>query len=298
MRLKELENEINEIFILNDAEFSNLKMLTTFSDNESLTFINDTKYVKNIIEDNSISAIITTREIFEMENFPKSRGVVITENPKKLFYKIHNYLAETEFYWEHKENNIDSSANISPGAVIGEHSIVIGKNSSIEANVVINSGTIIGENVIIRSGSQIGGPGFQFLNSEQKILNVSSAGRVEILNNVEIKNNSCVDRGVFGGNTLIKEEVKIDNLVHIAHDDVIGERTFITAGVQLGGRVIIGKDCWLGVNATVSNGINIGDNSKVSLGAVVTKDVKDNSTVTGNFAIDHRKFLNFLKTIR
>ena len=127
---------------------------------------------------------------------------------------------------------------------------------------------------------------------------MTSAGRVVLEDYVEIQHLSCVDRGVFGGETLIKKYAKIDNLVHIAHDDIIGERTHIVAGTALGGRVTIGSDSWTGINATISNGITIGDDATVSLGSVVTRDVPSDETVTGNFAIDHKKFLDNLRKIR
>jgi UDP-3-O-[3-hydroxymyristoyl] glucosamine N-acyltransferase len=125
-----------------------------------------------------------------------------------------------------------------------------------------------------------------------------TAGKAVIKDNVEVQHNCCIDRGILGKDTILEKNVKLDNFVHIAHDDYIGERTFITAGAKLAGRVTIGRDCWIGVNATISNGINIGDNCRVTLGSVVTKDVLPNSTVTGNFAIDHKKFIEFIKSIR
>ena len=96
----------------------------------------------------------------------------------------------------------------------------------------------------------------------------------------------------------LQDNVKVDNFVHIAHDCVIGERTLITAGVKFGGRTIVGNDCWIGINSTISNGLNIGNNVTISLGSVVTRDVADNLTVTGNFAIEHKKFIDFIKSIR
>lgn len=299
MRLIELEKKIIGLKIINDAAFENLKMLTTDSEDvNNLTFIYNPKYISMANEDESISSIITTLDIMKDEKISKEKGVILAENPKKTFYDIHNYLASQQFYWTKHQNKIAKSANVCSSAFIGEHSILIGENTVIEANVVIHPGVIIGNNVIIRSGSQIGGAGFQFLNSHSSVISVESAGRVLIEDNVEIQHNCCIDKGVFGGNTILKKDVKIDNFVHIAHDDVIGERTFITAGVKLSGRVVIGKDCWLGVNATVSNGITIGDNSKITLGSVVTRDVPGDTTVTGNFAIEHSKFMENLKKIR
>ncbi len=72
----------------------------------------------------------------------------------------------------------------------------------------------------------------------------------------------------------------------------------IVAGSAIGGRTIVGDDVWIGINSTISNGLTIGDNCRISLGSVVTQSVAAGKTVTGNFAIDHKKFIEFIKSIR
>ena len=123
-----------------------------------------------------------------------------------------------------------------------------------------------------------------------------SAGDLLIDENVEIQNNCCVDKGIFG-RTYLGKNVKLDNLVHVGHDVKIGEKVFLTAGVILAGRVKIKNNSYLGPNCTIKNGLTLGENSKISMGSVVTKDVKDNEVVTGNFAIPHEQFIKNLKKL-
>ena len=299
MKTVNLKNVILNINIKEESEFDALGMATTtFSDEKVLSFLSSEKYLSSVMENKNISTIITTQDLNERHHLSDRYGVILSNNPKEYFYEIHNKLYEIDFYWKRFRNDISENASISDRAVIDDHSVKIGSNAVIEPGVIIHSGTIIGDNVIIRSGSIIGSNGFQFLNTGDKVISVKSAGRVIIKNNVEIQHNSCIDRGIFGGNTILSEYVKIDDLVYIGHDDAIGPRTFVTGGAVLGGRVTIGSDCWIGLNATISNGIQIGNNSKVSLGAVVTKNVPADSTVSGNFAIDHSKFIDFIKSIR
>lgn len=289
-----------EIDIIKDGVFNQLGMATSKYENKGvLSFLTDERFLNDILSNKSIVAIITTHDIYnKSETLLQNYGIALSNNPKKTFYQIHNHLTDVDFYNEKKNNQIDPSAFISKSAIIAGYNIKIGKNVFIDENVVINDGVEIGENSIIRSGTILGSQGFQFLNEGNIVMSVKSSGKVKINNNVEIQHNCCVDKGVLGGTTVIHEYVKIDNFVHIAHDCQIGDRTFITAGVKFGGRTIVGKDCWLGINSTISNGLVIGDNVTISLGSVVTKNVDSNKTVTGNFAIDHERFIQFIKTIR
>lgn len=293
-----LEMELN-ISVLKDASFNALGMVTTkFEDELALTFIENEKYIEALVENKSITAVITTESI-ALELINKINiGIIVSTSPKKSFYELHNKLVEKNFYHNKFDSVISASAIISNQVYISEECVIIGDNTFIEPNVTIHSGSIIGSNVIIRSGTQIGSAGFQFLNVDETVFSVKSGGMVEIKDNVEIQHNCCIDKGVFGGKTILESYVKVDNLVHVAHDCIIGERTFLTACVILSGRVSIGKDCWLGPNSTIANGIIIGENVKVSLGAVVTKNIGSGKIVSGNFAIDHSKFLEFIKSIR
>ncbi len=299
MKISEIGKLMPGLNIVKDCEIDALGMATsTFQNKRVLSFLADLKYLPDILANKDIAGIICSNETYKNIEVPEEFGVILAMNPKETFFEIHNMLAEEEFYWKHFENEISKTSKISTSAVLGNHSIKIGENVLIEPNVVIFPGSIIGNDVIIRSGTQIGTSGFQFINDGTEVIDVKTAGRVIIADNVEIQHNCCIDRGVLGGDTILENYVKLDNFVHIAHDDHIGQRTFITAGVKFAGRVTVGKDCWIGVNATFANGINIGDNTKISLGSVVTRDVPANSTVSGNFAIDHKRFIEFIKSIR
>lgn len=299
MKIIELKDLVPNLVIIGDCEFDALGMSTSQYKNERvLAFLTDEKYVDSIIRNKNIVAVVIKKEHYDNNILLSKLPAILSENPKLTFYEIHNKLTEVEFYWKSFQNQISETALISPDSIIAKRNVKIGENSIIEPGVIIHPGTIIGDNVIIRSGTTIGSSGFQFLNLGNIVFSVQSAGKVIIKDFVEIQHNCCVDRGVFGGDTILNEYVKTDNFVHIAHDDIIGSRTFITAGVKFSGRVIVGSDCWIGVNATISNGITIGNKCKISLGSVVTKDVPDNSTVSGNFAIEHNRFIEFIKSIR
>ena len=289
-------SELNFGKVEKDGEFNWLGLTAEgYEGKKVLTFLNDEKYYKEIENNKSVTCIITTKEVLEKIKGNKY-GIILSENPRKDFFELHNKLVKENFYFTKRENKISEKAYISEKANIGEYNIIIEDDVIIEAGVTIYENVTIKKGAIIRSGSRIGGNGFEFSRFGDEVLSVSFAGDILIEENVEIQNNTCVDRGVFD-RTYLGKNVKVDNLVHIAHDVKIGDNSLIVACTLIGGRTRIGKNSYLGPNCTVKNGLVLGENSKVSMGAVVTKNVKDNEVVTGNFAIPHEQFIKNLKKI-
>ena len=292
MRLSDLNFDKVE----KDGEFNWLGLTAEdYQGKKVLTFLNDEKYYKEIENNKSIACIITTDEVAQKIEKGKY-GIIISKNPRKDFFELHNKLVKEDFYFTKKENKISEKAIISKRANIGEYNIIIEDDVIIESDVTIYENVTIKKGAIIRSGSRIGGNGFEFSRFGEEVLSISFAGDVLIEENVEIQNNTCIDRGVFD-RTYLGKNVKVDNLVHIAHDVKIGDNTLVVACTLIGGRTKIGKNSYLGPNCTVKNGLILGENSKVSMGAVVTKNVKNNEVVTGNFAIPHEQFIKNLKKI-
>ena len=289
-------SELNFGKVEKDGEFNRLGLTAEdYQGKKVLTFLNDEKYYKEIENNKSITCIITTDEVAQKIEKGKY-GIIISKNPRKDFFELHNKLVKEDFYFTKKENKISEKAIISKRANIGEYNIIIEDDVIIESDVTIYENVTIKKGAIIRSGSRIGGNGFEFSRFGEEVLSISFAGDVLIEENVEIQNNTCIDRGVFD-RTYLGKNVKVDNLVHIAHDVKIGDNTLVVACTLIGGRTKIGKNSYLGPNCTVKNGLILGENSKVSMGAVVTKNVKNNEVVTGNFAIPHEQFIKNLKKI-
>ena len=287
-------SKINIGKILKDTDFNWLGLTAEEYENKKvLTFLNDIKYLKEIEQNKTIVGIITTEEVAK-ELLDTDYGILVAENPKREFFLLHNKLAQKDFYYSKRDNKISSKAIISEKAIIGKNNIVIEDNVVIEDGVSIYSNVTIKSGSIIKAGTVLGADGFQYSKFGEEIIKVESIGELIIEENVVIQNNCVIDKGVFD-KTIIGKNSKIYNLVHIAHDSKIGENTFITAGVIICGRVKVGKNSYLGPNCTVKNGLTLGANSRVSMGAVVTKNVGENETVTGNFAISHSKFLKLFK---
>ncbi|MBK6527865.1 MAG: hypothetical protein IPG07_21340 [Crocinitomicaceae bacterium] len=101
-----------------------------------------------------------------------------------------------------------------------------------------------------------------------------------IKSNVEIGNNVCIDRAVLGS-TLIGENVKIDNLVHIAHGVSIGKNSLIIANSMIAGSCQIGENVWVAPSSSILQKLVLADNSLIGMGSVVVKNVEANSVVAG-----------------
>lgn len=139
----------------------------------------------------------------------------------------------------------------------------------------------IGKNVTIGQNCTIGGDGYQYLKDNGELIKFPHFGGVIIENNVDIANNVCIDRGALS-NTIIKQGTKIDNLVHVAHNVVIGKNNHIIAGAIICGSVTLGDNCWVAPGSCIKDQLTIGDNVTIGLGSVVLKDVESNSVMVGN----------------
>ncbi len=263
-------SELNIEKILKDREFNWLGLTAEeYTGKEVLTFLTDEKYISEIIANNSISCVITTTEIAEKIK-DLNYGILISENPRKTFFELHNKLVDEDFYFKKEKNNISSKAIISSKASIREYNINIEDDVVIEENVVIYPNVTIKKGSIIRANSTIGGNAFEFSRFGDEVLSIKSAGKVLIEENVEVQNNNTVDKGVFGA-TILHKNVKTDNLVHIGHDVIVGENTFLTACTEISGRVKIGKNAYFGPNCTIRNGIKIGENNISSKAIISSK---------------------------
>ena len=298
MKLTEIESKFGMGVVYREGDFKALGKLNAIATKDTLVFLEDEKFIE-AINNPLISCVVTKKEIAKSLTNYFDGGIIISDNPKEDFYKIHEALTKLGFYEANFKSKIDRSLKTFSGVYIAENNVRIGKNVTIYPNAVVLENTEIGDNCTIRAGTVIGTPGYEVVEIDGIKKVVEHAGKVIIGNNVEIQANNAISKGLFiTRNTEIKDEVKTDNLVHIAHGVIVGKYTKIAASAMIAGSVTIGENVWIGPSAVISSGINIGNNASITLGAVVTKDVPAKTKVSGNFAIDHAKFIKFIKTIR
>lgn len=295
MRLSEASS-IVPLTVLRDAAFASLGFVTHRAA-AMLVFLESERFLESLLANSGVTAVITTPLL--AERIPAGLGVALSDAPRRDFYLLHNHLAEhTAFYWQDFPTEIAADAVISPTAYVAADNVRIGRRAVIEPHVTVLPHTIIGDDVILRAGTVVGAQGFQFIRSGDTVLPVAHAGGVWLHDRVEVQARGAIARALFGGFTELGEDTKLDSLVYVAHQVRIGRRCLIGAGATITGSVIIGDDVWIGPQATIASEITIGDGAFITLGSVVTRNVAAGQRVTGNFAIDHEKFIAFLRTIR
>lgn len=295
--LKKKEWESGPIISMErEKQFDVLALSASNIQKPSCIFLDNDKFLRDM--KSNVTMVITTPELAPYVR-KMDVGICIAQSPRLLFFEIHNFLSQNEQYTRKRVDcQIGSNCRIDQSASIAEKNVLIGNNVTIEEFVVIRENTVIGDNSIIRAGAKIGGEGFEFKKSNGKLIPVKHLGGVRIGSYVEIQYNSCIDKAVYPwDDTIIGDYTKIDNLVHIGHAVKIADNVLIVAQSGIGGRTVIGADSWVGFATTTSNALQIGENVRINIGAVVTKDVGDHASVTGNFAIEHKKFIENLKKI-
>ena len=226
--------------------------------------------------------------------------IVLVDNPRATFIKIINKIFNID-----KRSILGSGdgggagTGISPTAIISESAtigsncyignyVVVGRDCEIGDNTVIFDRAVIvqkckiGNNCLIEPGVTIGADGFAYERDPEtlELERFPHIGGVVIGNNVEICANSSIARGSLS-DTIIGDGTKLDALVHIAHNVVIGINCELTAGTIIGGSTTIGDSCWTGLNSTLKNKIKIGNKVIVGAGALVIHDVPDEDIVAG-----------------
>ncbi len=181
------------------------------------------------------------------------------------------------------------NVSVMGGAFVGDH-VVIGDDVMIHPNVSILHGCAIGSRVTIHAGTVIGSDGFGFAPEGEVYVKIPHSGTVQIDDDVEIGAVNTIDRGTFG-KTWIKRGVKTDNLVHIAHNVVVGENTIIVAQVGVAGSTTIGRHVILAGQAGISGHIEIGDNAIIGPQAGIVKTVGPGEVVSGTPGIPHKLWL-------
>lgn len=313
MKVKDIFNFLNAEKIIGDEnlDISTLSPINDIIEN-SIVCIDNNKYIEQAFNSQA-NAIIMREDAAEIVANFKNKTVIICKNPKEAFIKLLYFMFEDKKYnlgtikktaIIEENSNIDKEVYIDDYVRIGKNcvikkgsviesgvflgdNVIIGENSIIHSNVSIHDKCVVKDRVIIGSSTVIGNDGFGFFEVNGKQMKIPQRGNVIIENDVEIGANVCIDRATLGS-TIIREGVKIDNLVQIAHNCDIGEHSIIVSQVGIAGSSKIGRHCVLAGQVGLSDHVVLGD--KVILGGqsgVMSRvKVESNSIMLGSPAQD------------
>lgn len=276
-----------------DMEISGVASLSN-AQKGKLSFISNLTFV----EDLSLGALFLVH-IDKAIDLSSKNTYIKAPNPRLAYARV-----VEKYFYDKPLPGVAATAIIAPGASIGENcfigefavveeGVVIGENSFIGHHVVIGKNCVIGSNCMVNAGSIIGSEGLGSIRNADNIpVMTRHLGRVIIQDNVEIGANSTIQRGTID-DTIIEENVKTSPQINIGHNCKIGRNTEIASGTHICGSVVVGEGCFLGAQCTIRDGISIGKNARIGLGAVVIRDVGDHQTIMGLEGLSLRHLIKF-----
>lgn len=291
-------NFVGEICV-SDFEVRSLLPLNLATSSD-ISYIDQDKYLTML--DSSNAGAIFVRKGTKISH----KNIVFVENPHlafamtSAFFKtpqLKNTDSKTQSEAIHKSTKIFGGAFIGENVAIGENSVImpnavimdnvtIGANSTIYPNVVIYRDTIISNNVAIHAGSVIGSDGFGYAHTKfGEHIKIEHFGNVVIEDNVEIGANVAIDRAVFES-TIIKKGAKIDNLVQLGHNCVVGEHSLLVSQVGFAGSTTTGRNVVFGGQAGTGGHIHIGDFCQIAGRGAVGKNLPPNTKWGGHPLMD------------
>ena len=254
----------------------------------TISFLDNPKFAKDINKNQNIVAVFVREK--DSNLLANGKEIIEIDNPKAALFELHNYYYRE--FLSYPSNQIAKTARIHQTAFLAPYGVILGENVEIGPHSTILPGVKIGDNTVIGANCVIGEDGFHVFDDMHGIKRIAiHDGWVRIGKYVEIHASVIVDKGFMGRDTIISDECKIDELTHVAHRAHINTRTVIAGGVDIAGSTNIGTNVWIGPHSVVSNRVTVGNNARVNIGAVVIRNVKPNTSVSGNFAIEHEKHL-------
>ncbi|MBI4527630.1 MAG: UDP-3-O-(3-hydroxymyristoyl)glucosamine N-acyltransferase [Deltaproteobacteria bacterium] len=286
-----------------------------------ITFLAHPRY-NSLLKGCKASAVILSSGTDYAELMKAGRSVLVAAQPYLAFAKILQLLTEPPRYdgvvsdratvdptatlgdgvtvfpyvYIGKRVKVGARAVLFPGVFLGDE-VQVGDDCILHPNVAVREGCRLGQRVILHAGVVIGADGFGYAGEGGGRIKIPQVGIVEIEDDVEIGANTTVDRATLG-RTVIGRGTKIDNLVQIAHNVVVGEHAVIAAQAGIAGSTRIGREVVLAGQVGIVNHIEIGDRSMIGPQSGVARSVSPGSLLSGGLeAAPHREWLRVMTLI-
>ncbi|MDR0771027.1 MAG: UDP-3-O-(3-hydroxymyristoyl)glucosamine N-acyltransferase [Burkholderiales bacterium] len=277
-----------------------------------IAFLSDPKYRAHLETTQAAAVILSPREAAAWAT-PRAR--LLAANPYAAYAKAANCLYPEPLppTGVHPTATVAATAQVAADAVIGPHATVgeqaiigarsvigagcavgdhvtIGNDVRLHPRVVIYSRCVVGDRCVLQSGCVIGADGFGFANEDGRWIKIPQIGRVVLHSDVEIGANTTIDRGALD-DTVVEEGAKIDNLVQIGHNGVVGAHAIIAGCAGIAGSVNIGKYCRIGGAAMIGGHLSIADGAIVAAATPLFSSIESPGMYSGVYPVQpHRQW--------
>jgi len=268
-----------------------------------ITFLANDKYLPFLHETKAAAVIVSRETVVEKAGVPLIRAA----SPSQAFSRVALHFSPPSANFRpgiHDTAVIEPGARVADGVSVGPHAVIgegtqigarsvvaansyigpdcrIGEDVLIYPNVTIRERTVIGDRTIIHSGTVIGSDGYGYEPNGEEHEKIPHTGFVLIEEDVEIGANVCIDRGRFK-KTWIQKGTKIDNLVQVAHNVIIGPNSLIVSQAGISGSSELGRNVIIAGQAGIVGHITVGDYAIIGAGAGVTKPVPAKAVMLGS----------------
>ncbi len=275
----------------------------TLASEHDVSFLSTIKYRKKL-DESKASVVLVGKDLPLKAS--DARTLILCEDPDRSFTKVCGLFAPPPLVYRPgiaPSAFVDPTASVDPTAYVGPCAVImegasVGKNTKIcagayigqfakvgsdciiNANVNIMHRCVLGDRIIIHAGATVGGDGFGFTPTFRGLVKVPQNGIVQVDDDVEIGANSTIDRARFG-KTWIRKGVKIDNLVHVAHNVIVGQSSVLIGQCGVAGSAEIGRGVIVAAQAGVNGHITLGDGSRVAGASAVEKSLAPGVSVFG-----------------
>lgn len=314
MRLSEIVDHLGirlQSALSEELEITGISSLELATQSE-LSFLEQAKHADSLQKSRAGAILVRPRD---QSFLPPHAIALLSNNPYLDMARLSRFFAKPPFGLNQEK------PELAPGAIIGER-VTLGNGSSVGARTIIMPNCVIGENVsigedcvlypnvtlyrdtqlgnrvIVHAGAAIGTDGFGYAHTQDgEHIKIYHNGIAVLEDDVEIGSNSCVDRAVFG-ETRIKQGSKLDNLVHIAHNCIIGEHSLLTAQVALAGSTTTGRNVTFGGQSAAAGHLHIGDFATLAARSGVSKSIAGGKTYAGFPLLEHKEWLKLQAAIK
>lgn len=310
MTLHELCRNLEIAYDGDDPTITGLSALQEAKPGE-VSFLDNKRYVK-YLPNTKASAVFVKPE--HVDQMPEGVIALVTPTPYMMIAKasalfLKPRLEQTGQAPVIGEGSVVEGAYVADGAVIGKNcllmpgvfignDVVIGDNTVLYPNVTVYRDCRIGSDCIIHAGVVIGSDGFGFASTPTgEHVKIYQNGNVIIEDDVEIGANSTVDRAVFSS-TIIKTGVRIDNLVQIGHNCVIGEHSIIVALCGLSGSTKLGRNVIMGGQAATAGHLDIAPFTTIAARGAVNSSIEKTGVYSGAPIMEHKTWLRLQRKLR